>query len=140
MIKIPDSVGHVKRVGSSEGWQLRKHLQNRDKIGAMGDVIAPVGFCTPFHHLLGGGSGFFACQQSLLSRSLRSLPLLLGLRPATKGSYPLGSRQQRLEKLSRDSKWWSEHIPQCLLDILLIDQHDLTEACECVPVLYNSLP
>jgi len=57
----------------------------------LGDVIAPVGFNTPFPHLLGGGTIIFACQQNLLSRPLRSLPPLLELRPATKGTYPLGT-------------------------------------------------
>jgi hypothetical protein len=37
------------------------------------------------------GELLFTFQQSLLSRSLRSLPPLLGLRPATGGAYPLGT-------------------------------------------------
>jgi hypothetical protein len=44
-----------------------------------------------FLNLLEGGTTASACQQSLLSRSLRSQTPLLGLRPATKGAYPLGT-------------------------------------------------
>jgi len=59
----------------------------------LGDVIAPVGFNTPFPHLLGGGTilNSPASKACFHARPPDSLPPLLGLRPPTKGSYPLGT-------------------------------------------------
>jgi hypothetical protein len=49
------------------------------------------------HRFLGGGTA----PLSPFQRSLRSLPPLLGLGPATKGSYPLGTPAALLPQISK---------------------------------------